>query len=59
MSYKDELEIRLDHKHNLRPSLDLFKEILKTMGFTYEATYTEDKFNEYKDILMEKLKNVQ
>lgn len=48
LSFKDEIEIGIKHKHKLKTSESLLSEILGNIGVEYKATYGEQ---EYKDII--------
>lgn len=48
LSLKDELEIGIEHKHGLRESSSLMRDIMKTIGKKYKYTYTDE---EYEDII--------
>lgn len=55
MSYKDELEIRTNHKtHQLHTDKELFGEVMKRLELKVKATYTTEEF----DSLKEKIENL-
>lgn len=52
MSYKDELEIRMEHKHQFRTQKDLLKNILKELQVVEKPNYTKEEI----EAIVEKVK---
>jgi deoxycytidylate deaminase len=46
MSYKDELDIRYQHKHFYRTQKDLFVKMIEALGLDPKNNYTEEEINE-------------
>lgn len=57
MSYKDELEIRINSSHKLHSELELFEELMKNLDLPVQATYTEKEYIKIKELLNEIVKN--
>ena len=51
MSYKDELEIRINSSHKLHSELELFKYFMGKMEQPVQATYTENEFIRIKELI--------
>lgn len=56
LSLKDELEIGIEHKHGLKESSKLMKEIMKLIGKENKSTYTNDEYYEILKLFEERLK---
>ncbi len=56
LSLKDELEIGIEHKHGLKESSKLLKDIMIIIGKEPQSTYTKEEYDEILKLVEEKFK---
>ena len=56
LSLKDELEIGIEHKHGLKESSKLLKDIMKLIGKETKSTYTKEEYEDILKIIEEKFR---